>query len=210
MTLAEAIAALQADPERFLRTEYLLIAGGGLQHRATDTICKIEQRSGMGGGWKVTVGQQDNPRALAPDEFHAWYIPMQQLPGLSANRLPDAAQSPLSLMLTSQITDCMFAVGRDAQGTVVAHIQPDATAHLNIPETPTGLYDLRGETRQSDMRMKVRSIGMKTLVARNRTYGTQLYDTVAVVGWRDANNHWTIYTQTTTRATRAITGFTSF
>ena len=212
MQLAQAITLLQTDPATFLNSEYLIIAGGGLQHRAADTICKMEQRDGPGGGWKVTVGQQDNPRALLPQEFRAWYVPMQQLPGMTANHLPNAAQSPIALMVTSQITDCMFAMGRSAEGTVVAHIQPDAGAHLNVPDSPTGngLYSMRGEIRQSDMRMQVRSQKMATLVARNRTYGEKAYETVAVVGRRDADNHWTIYAQNSDRRTRQITGCSTF
>jgi hypothetical protein len=213
MQLAEAIQQLQTDPETFLNTEYLVVAGGGLQHRSTDTICKMEQRDGPGGGWRVTVGQQDNPRVLQANEFRAWYVPMQQLPGMTANHLPKASQSPIALMITSQITDCMFALGRNGQDTVVAHIQPDATAHLNVPSTPVGngLYDMRGEVRQSDMRMRVRMQGMDTVAARNRTYGADgTYETVAVVGLRGANDHWTIYTQNSDRKTRAITGCERF
>ena len=199
MTLAEAIRDIQADPATFLKTEYVVVAGGGLQHRAADTICKMDQRTGKGGGWMITVKEQNNPRALVAGEFRAWYIPMQQLSGMTANRLPDAANSPLTLMVTSQLTACIFGVGRDAGGTIVAHIQPDQQGHMNVTDGKT-----REQVRQSDARMSARVAGMGQLIAKERTYGE--LESVTVLGKRDAGGNWKIFAQKHDHSACTISG----
>lgn len=199
MTLAQAIAAIQADPATFLKTEYVVVAGGGLHHRDGDTICKMDQRSGKGEGWMISVKDQNNPRALNAGEFRAWYIPMQQLSGMTANQLPDAANSPLTLMVTSQLTACIFAVGRSGNQTTVAHIQPDQQGHMNIADGK-----LREQTRQSDARMSARVAGMGQLIAKERTYGE--LESVTVLGKRDAAGKWAIHAQRHDHSACTISG----
>jgi hypothetical protein len=199
MTLSQAITAIQSDPATFLKTEYVIVVGGALRHHDGDTICTMEQRTGRGGGWMITVKEQNNPRALNAGEFRAWYIPMQQLAGMTANRLPNAATSPLTLMVTSQLTACIFGVGRDANGTIVAHIQPDQKGHMNIADGKA-----REQIRQSDARMTARVAGMGNLIAKERTYGE--LESVTVLGNRDATGNWTIYAQKHDHSVCSITG----
>jgi lipoprotein-anchoring transpeptidase ErfK/SrfK len=199
MQLAQAIALIQSDPFRFLQTEYVVMIGSGGSHSAGDTICKMSARTGRGGGWMITVHDQNNPRTLAQDEFRAWYIPMQQLAGMSANRLPDPASSTITLMVTSQVTACVFGVGRDASGTIVAHIQPDQKGHMNIDDGKT-----REQFRQSDARMQARVAGMGPLLAKYSTYDEM--ESVTVLGKRDANGLWTIHAQKHDHCAFTITG----
>lgn len=201
MDLAQAISLLQSDPATFIKTEFLMIAGGGSKHVAGDTICKMEARSAKGGGWKIWIKEQNNPRALANDEFRAWYIPMQQVGTMQANRLPKADKSPLSLMVTSQLTACIFGVGRDAGGTIVAHIQPDQAGHTNIQDPK-----VRDQFRQSDARMKARVEGMGPLMAKYRDDGYGELESVTVVGKRDAHGQWVILAQKHLHAADTISG----
>ncbi len=64
---------------------------------------------------------------LATNEFNAFYIPMAQVAnaatGSSHYSLPTGTGP--SIAITSRLSGCMFAVGSDADGTVlVSHIQP--------------------------------------------------------------------------------------
>lgn len=201
MNLGEAISLLQSDPATFIKTEYLIIAGGGSTHIAGDTICKMEPRSGTGGGWRVTVREQNNARALATDEFRAWYIPMQQVGTMQANRLPDATTSPITLMVTSQLTACIFGVGRDAGGTIVAHIQPDQGGHMGIADAK-----MREQFRQSDARMKARTAGMGPLMAKYRDEGYGEFESVTVLGKRDTHGQWVILAQKHHHSAHTISG----
>jgi hypothetical protein len=204
MNLAQAISLIQSDPATFLKTEFVMIAGGGSRHVAGDTICKMEARTAAAGGWKIWIKEQNNPRALAADEFRAWYIPMQQVGTMQANRLPDSTTSPLTLMVTSQLTACVFGVGRDASGTIVAHIQPDQQGHMNI-----GDKDMRAQFRQSDARMKARIAGMGRLMAKFREDGYDEQESVTILGTRDTNGQWIILAQKHHHATETISGMTT-
>jgi hypothetical protein len=201
MDLGQAISLLQSDPATFIKTEYLVIAGGGSSHVAGDTICKLEARSGTGGGWRMTVREQNSPRALGADEFRAWYIPMQQVGTMQANRLPDATTSPLTLMVTSQLTACIFGVGRDAGGTIVAHIQPDQSGHMGIQDAKT-----RDQFRQSDARMKARTAGMGPLMAKYRDDGYGEFESVTILGKRNPHGQWEILAQKHHHSASTISG----
>ena len=103
-----------------------------------------------------------------------------------------AAELNLRIMLTSQITACLFAVGRNGNNTTVAHFQPDQTAHKN--PTLSALDKIRlgkltdenklkkktAELRQKELRREVRGAGMELFAAQGKTCRDD--DTVAVVG----------------------------
>lgn len=199
MQLAQAISLIQNDPATFLQTEYVVVIGSGGRHVAGSTIFVMSVRTGRGGGWMIQVKEQSDRSALASDEFRALYIPMQQLAGMTANRLPDAANSPITLMVTSQVTACVFGVGRDTSGTIVAHIQPDQKGHMNI-EDPK----IRDQFRQSDARMAARVAGMGPLMAKYHTYGEM--ESITILGKRDANGNWSIHAQKHDHGAQTISG----
>jgi len=204
MTIPEAIAALQNDTENFLRTNILVISGAQEGVPAGPAYFTVTVRAAGGGGFLCTKAQ---PSAVpvGPNVLQAWYIPMEQIANMNVHRLRTPAESPLAIMLTSQITACMFAVGRDGNNTTVAHFQPDQTAHtaptLSVIDKirmrkltdENQLKQKTAELRQKDLHSEVRGTGMKAFAAQGKTY--RAADTVAVVGIRGAGNRWTIFRQ---------------
>ena len=204
MTIPEAIAALQNDTENFLRTNILVISGAQEGVPAGPAYFTMAVRAAGGGGFLCTKAQ---PGAVpvGPNILQAWYIPMEQIANMNVHRLRTAAESPLAIMLTSQITACMFAVGRDGNNTTVAHFQPDQTAHAAPSLSLIDKIRLRrltdenkakqkaAELRQKDLRKDVRGAGLEAFAAQGKTY--QAADTVAVVGIRGVGNRWTIFRQ---------------
>lgn len=188
-----SIVELQTNTGNFLRTNHVVISGGSEASLPGASCFNMGIRTGFGGGFTI---QKLKDRRDGPDVFEAWYIPMQQLGNFSANRLPTPEESPLRIMLTSQLTACLFAVGSDGNTTTVAHIQPDKEAHKH-------LGPLAADVRQSDMRMTARVRGMKTFVAHGEHLdpATKGYDragkeeAVAIVGIRDDQGRWAIFSQ---------------
>jgi len=189
-----SIAELQTNTEHFLRTNYVKIVGGAAAALAGPSYFKMGPDP-AGGGICIT---KLNDRREGPDVFEAWYIPMEQIGSFAANRLPTIEESPLRIMLTCQLTACLFVVGSDGESTTVAHIQPDKKAHTNLSQ------DQANAARQSDMRMAARVRGMKTFMSHSQPFDnfTKGYDyysgkeeRVAIVGVRDAEGHWNILAQ---------------
>jgi hypothetical protein len=191
-----SIAELQNNTEHFLRTNHVVIAGGGSASLPGPAYFRMEPRTGPGGGFMITKLRD---RHDAPDIFEAWYIPMEQIGSFQANRLPTSQESSLRLMLTSQLTACLFAVGKDGNNTTVAHIQPDQNAHKTLSPQQAAAV------RQSDMRMTARVRGMKTFMSHADPFDnfTKGYDysrtgkgeAVAIVGVRDDAGKWGIFAQ---------------
>jgi hypothetical protein len=204
MTIPEAIAALQNDTENFLRTNILVISGAQDGVPAGPGYFTMSVRAAGGGGFLCTKAQP-SVVPIGPNLLQAWYIPMEQIANMNVHRLRTAAESPLAIMLISQITACMFAVGRDGNNTTVAHFQPDQTAHMAPSLSLVDKIRMRSltdenklkqkaaELRQKDLRSDVRGAGLEAFAAQGKTY--QAADTVAVVGIRGAGNRWTIFRQ---------------
>lgn len=151
MTPTDVIGLLN-DPEKLFRRAYISIAGGqghmGANGQAALSLFKVEVNdkkpypgftsglSGMMGKtkdrpiFKVTrIGPAQTPPPA--DHFNAFYIPMVQTgdvaSGNSHYNLP--TNTPTKIAITSQITACVFSVGKDAGGSVlVSHVQPPAAA----------------------------------------------------------------------------------
>ncbi len=137
--------------------------------------------------------------------FPAWYVPIQHLgavgaPTFAVNWLPTGAESDIRLMVTSRLTACLFGMARTNGKLGVAHIQPDATAYTQVPETQ------RHALRQSGLRMPARVKGLTTLAAQGGTksafsvvgddaYDRSNHECVTIVGVRGDNDHWAIYKQ---------------
>jgi len=202
MSIPEAIHELQTNTEHFLRTNILVISGAQEGVPAGPAYFTMTVRGG--GGFACTKAKPGATPA-GPDVFQAWYIPMEQIGNMNVHRLRTAAESNLRIMLTSQITACLFAVGRDGNNTTVAHFQPDQTAHKNPTLSVLDKIRLRkltdenklkqkaAELRQKELRSEVRGAGMQLFAAQGKTYRSD--DTVAVVGIRGADNRWTIFRQ---------------
>lgn len=187
MTAAQALVALHDNPEQFLRQNILLIAGGAnAAAHGTATFAMSVRSSGGFMAQKLSAEAAQG----RPNLFEAYYVPMQQLGNFQANALPTAAESPLRLMLTSQITACLFAVGVVGGRTQVAHIQPDRTAHTHLPEAQGQAF------RQSDMRMSARVRGLRTFAAQGVDYDRLQNEAVTIVGLRDdRTDRWQIIRQ---------------
>lgn len=138
------------DPEKLMRRCYLSIAGGAGHTGANGqaTLCTFRVQvdnavtmpgfttglSGLRGKQKdrptVRISRLPNlQNPLTADHFNAYYIPMVQVTdvqnGNSHYTLPTAG--PDNIAITSQITACVFSVGSDANGAIMAsHIQPPA------------------------------------------------------------------------------------
>jgi len=219
MSFEKFIEELKTNTEHFLRNNYVSISGGDPKviSDAGKAYFKME-RIGETPGLRISKLKSKED---GPDVFEAWYIPMQQLQKtangctFTARKLPTTPQESPGIMLTSQLTGCMFAVGSDGSSTTVAHIQPNQGADTNLIHAfgPPGKGEAdnrRGaqatsDLRQSDMRMAVRAQGMKTAVAVAGYYADKAasvaYDrpgkgeAVAIVGIRDDKGHWGIFAQ---------------
>lgn len=200
MSIAKAISDLKADPESFLRNSRLKIFGGG--QTSFDGPANFKMEVNPEGGFKAMYVTQD-AAPLGADQFQAWYIPMQQLQGFTANWLPKPVDTPLRLLLTSQITGCLFGVGSSAQGTCVAHIQPDQKSHMD----KTGLN--RREARQQDLWTSAATSGLAPIVYGGMTYSIDT-EYVAVVGKMDDSGQWSFFSQRYDGIAKKITGITAF
>jgi hypothetical protein len=207
-----SINELKTNTEHFLRNNLVTIAGGGSGAVSEPGKAYFSmETAGVSPGLRITklLGKKEGANI-----FEAWYIPMQQIGSFTARKLPTTAEESPGIMLTSQITGCMFAVGRDGNSTTVAHIQPDQTSHRNVmklfPDAPKGAsfnpeaVKAVSDLRQSDMRMAARVQGLTTAVAHAGYYADKAasvaYDrgkreAVAVVGIRDDKGQWSIYSQ---------------
>lgn len=211
-----ALAQLQQDPKTFLKTTVLVIAGSTGSPAGVATF-KFEKNGK--GGYKATylhptqVNQNKH-------EFEAFYVPMIDSAELesgffTAVRLPAEATSP-SLMLTCQITACMFAVARSGKQTWVAHIQPDQTKHgddAKYKDTDQRKHAIRvSKLRQKDLRTLAKNQDLKPFVAKGKTYSDM--ERVAVVGYRDNIGNWKIIAQRMSEnfqlSTEFVTGITKF
>lgn len=150
MTPAEVASMLSEDPETLLRKAAIKISGGGLARSARHHFLVMESQrdkpypgftTGISGMKSITKPRREfwiTPRrtasgweraANAPETtVYAVYIAMRDAgDGVGAtHRMLPATGGP-DLMLTSQLTGCMFGVGSDADGNVmVSHVRPDS------------------------------------------------------------------------------------
>lgn len=119
---------------------------------------------------------------LAKNEFNAYYIPMVQTSDVKKKRslytLP-TGDDALDLMVTSQLSGCMFGVGSDAKGAkLVSHVQPDSA--------------IDADERQKDLVSKATD-QFKTVTGGFRR-GPD-YDHYAAVIGRRTQTRWTFYLQ---------------
>lgn len=198
MNIPQAINALKTDTENFLRTNQLKIFGSGVGP-SFDGPANFKMEVNPSGGFSAKFVTQDFA-PLLQDQFQAWYIPMQQLSGLTANWLPGPVDTPIRLLLTSQISGCFFGVGTSGTRTCVAHIQPDKNTHQSSSYTDSQNVSFR----QSDMRMAAHISGLKTFAALSQTYGE--LDYVAVVGIMDEAGKWEFFSQNIESLTKNIKG----
>jgi hypothetical protein len=200
MSGAQVIAGLLTNAEQFLRENCLLISGGAGGNDAGPAAFWMQDRSS--GGYLAQKMSAANAEGKT-NILEAWYVPMQQLgspgnPTFTANWLPTAEESGIRLMLTSQITACLFAMGASGGKTCVAHIQPDQAAHQHLPEAT------RQDFRQSDLRMSARVKGLKTFAAQGVDYDRKKNDCITIVGVRDKDDRWTIFKQKWSTATNTV------
>ena len=216
MSADQAIVDLLGNTEHFLRTNCLMISGGSSAAEAgAATFWMTVRSSGGFGASKLNLEAAKGKTNLFP----AWYVPMQQLgavgaPTFAVNWLPTGAESDIRLMVTSQLTACLFGMARTGGKLGVAHIQPDATAYTQVPETQ------RHALRQSDLRMAARVKGLTTLAAQGGTksafsvVGDDAYDRtnhecVTIVGVRGDNDQWAIYKQKWSTKTNTVLDVTT-
>lgn len=200
MSIPKAISDLKAAPEAFLRASRLKIFGGG--QNSFDGPANFRMEVNPEGGYKAIYVTQD-AAPLGVDQFQAWYIPMQQLRGFTVNSLPKPEDTPLRLLLTSQITGCLFGVGANAQGTCVAHIQPDQASHMD----KSGVK--RREARQEDLWRSAATAGLAPIVYGGMSYSLET-ECVTVVGQMDDSGQWKFFSQSFDGIAKKITGITSF
>lgn len=156
MTPQQVIQLLD-DPETLLRRCGVAIVGGvghtgpnGQAQLATFTVSLNGSTvkgfttglSGLRGRRKdrpnvMIVKEPAVVPTLGPNQFNAYYIPMVQVDDVTGQNshytLPTTGQ--VTLALTSQITGCVFSVGSDANGAVLAsHVQPPKIAGTTIDD----------------------------------------------------------------------------
>jgi hypothetical protein len=207
MNIAEAIDALANDTDKFLRTEQFKIKGSGTILVATSAPAIFKMEANSMGGFKANFVTQNDVQP-GPDEFKAWYVPMQQLKGFTANWLPTETESTLRLMLTSQLSGCLFGTGTKGSRTCVAHIQPDQKSY-----SKSGLFGkkLEGtalvEKRQKVMRKKAEKQDLTPFAVLGDTYTELEYATV--VGTMADDGKWTFYQQKLNSMGNTIAGLTN-
>ncbi len=201
MNAAEVALMLQDDPETLMRKVSLKIFGGGTTHSGRHHFIIFDSQntmpgftSGLSGLVRLRKQRQvfhiKLRRTAAPNEVaaataattvFAQYISMRQTNegvGITHRILP-AAGGP-DLMLTSQLTGCMFGIGSNAAGNrLVSHIQPDGT-NANLANRRT---DLTNAT----------NLGY-TNVDRTFVKGNDYQEQAMIVGIR-RNGQWQIYAQ---------------
>jgi hypothetical protein len=185
MTVYQAIDLLVKKPSEFLTTETLVIAGGGASATAGPARFKMAHSGGT--AWRATF-VSNSLMGISTDEFVGWYIPMQQLPGFTANSLPTPDQSPIGFAITSQMSGCIFGIGQSGTQTIVAHIQPNASAHTSLSAPD------RSPARQSDLRGGLATAGLSEAFGSGGSYNHKK-ENVAVVGQRAATGKWTFWAQ---------------
>jgi hypothetical protein len=198
MDVQQAITALKTDTDNFLHSQQLKIFGSGIGP-SFNGPANFKMEINPSGGFSAKFVTQDFA-PLLQDQFQAWYIPMQQLKGFTANWLPGPVDTPIRLLLTSQISGCFFGVGTSGTQTCVAHIQPDKSTHQSSAYTDAQNLSFR----QSDMRLSAHVTGLKTFAALGQTYGE--LDYVAVVGIMDENGGWEFFSQNMESLTKNIKG----
>ena len=154
MTRDEAIALLTNDPRLLMRQAFLSIAGGNANPpangqaqlasfrievlTAADTNAAQGFTTGIRGYFfrrtkvRPTVRITKQPNLVNPPTaglVNAYYIPMVQVGDVAAGTshyiLPTVGAT--HLCITSRLTGCVFSVGSDAGGAVLAsHVQPPA------------------------------------------------------------------------------------
>jgi hypothetical protein len=199
MNSQQAIAALFSNAEKFLHTNPFNIGGSGTTANAVAGEANFKMEIKASGGFSANFVDQ-GPAYANLDYFRAWYIPMQQLHNFTVDWLPTANDSPLNLMLTSQITGCLFGVGSKKGRTCVAHIQPDANTHTSDDLD----WKEKLAARQKDLRHAAKKAKLTRRVALDKTF-TQLHY-VAVVGSRDDKDKWRIYAQNVDSLPKTIDG----
>jgi hypothetical protein len=146
MNSGEAILALKADPQAFLKKNIVSIFGGnaaiqsGVRHfwiqghaggtGHTSGLSGMIGRTKTRAGWKIVVAT-DNNRAIAPPDatwFEAYYVSMRkegQNEGLNVTHFALPPAGGPNLMLTSQLSACTFGIGSATPGgsRLVTHIE---------------------------------------------------------------------------------------
>jgi len=193
MDIPQAIDALQNNTDHFLRTEQFKIKGSGTILVATSAPAIFKMEANSMGGFKANFVTQNDVDPGA-DEFKAWYVPMQQLKGFTANWLPTEKETTLRLMLTSQLTGCLFGTGSKGSRTCVAHIQPNQKSYSKggfFGKELTGT-ELMAK-RQKVMLKKAVKEDLTPFAALGVTYTELEYATV--VGTMSDDGKWTFYQQ---------------
>ena len=193
MEIPEAIEALKNNTDYFLRTEPFKIKGSGTLLVATSAPANFKMEANSMGGFKANFVTQDDVDP-GPDEFKAWYVPMQQLKGFTANWLPTEKESTLRLLLTSQLSGCLFGTGSKGSRTCVAHIQPKQK-----PPSKGGFFSKERTSaeltakHQQEMLKKAEKKELTPFAALGVTYTELEYATV--VGTMSEDGKWTFYQQ---------------
>ena len=172
MTPQEVIA-LFGEPETLMRHCFLMIAGGsapappnGQAAVATFSVTVTDKEpmgfttgaSGFFGKKKkrayVRITKLSGPAKAAPGptEFNAYYVPMVQTSDVASGNshysLPTAGAP--TLMITSKLSGCTFAVGSDGHGAkLVTHVQPNMS-NKQVAQRTTNLSAAVGQGFQSE------------------------------------------------------------
>ncbi|MDX2151595.1 MAG: hypothetical protein SFV54_12730 [Bryobacteraceae bacterium] len=197
MTLHEAIDTLVRDPQAFMRSEVLCIAG---KTTASAGPALFELRKTSGAIWSAVYVTHDVAAGVKPDRFVAWYVPMQQIGNFSVNWLPTPEQSPIDLMLTSQLSGCMFGMGESGGRTCVAHVQPDQNAYKNTSVSP----GMKHAYRQNDLGSAFMHKDLIPIAAADFDYDRG--EKAAVVGKRTPDGEWKMYIQRFDMLAEQVTG----
>ena len=149
VTTAEALQSLRDDPESFLKTNCIIIAGGATRNPGPTIFRMLEGDTDVRSAgsvrfwkkkartfWSVRIsnnnGGDPGPGVvLADDEFEAYYIPMKQVGDTvmhTFGQVPtDGSQT---IVLTSQLTGCTFGYSAVNGHFFAAHLQPPRDAGM--------------------------------------------------------------------------------
>lgn len=218
MTPADVIRLLN-NPTELMRKCFLSIAGGSGTPAANGqavlatfkvevlTAAQTTKAKGFTTGLSGLLGiQKTRPTVRItkqavfsdpppPDHVNAYYIPMVQVSdvtnGTSHYTLPTVGN--MTLCITSRLTGCIFSVGSDAIGAVLAsHVQPPAkTATTNTPQEV--LADLNARQQQTNTAGTTGFAGPVTQVRHGTNYDLRT-DSIAVIGTR-AGTRWSFFMQ---------------
>ena len=204
MNPEQVIKLLSNDIKTLMRQAYISIGGGaGASPNGTAPVSTFQvvvdpmgKATGFTTGASGAVGVVKDRKfvrisklggaaksaaSLATNEFNAYYVPMVQtsdVGGQKSHYVLPTSGGP-SLMITSQLSGCVFAVGMNATGDrLVSHVQPDKS----IP----------ADQRQADAKAKAE--GGIAHHTGGASMGNGYDETAAIVGSCDGIG-WLFYVQ---------------